>query len=82
MNRIKREPTGIVAFVIVLLGAIVYAAVGFGLNWTDEQVKLVLAVFAAAAPVVTWLISRYYTTPLSDPRSKDGTSLVPFTDIK
>lgn len=52
----NREP----ALILAAVQAVIALAVGFGLNWTPEQVSLVLAATAA----VLGLITRQKVTPV------------------
>lgn len=68
MNTIfGREPAAILG----LIQAGLALAIGFGLNWTGEQVALVLAFSAAAVAVIT----RQTSTPTHDPRLEVGTTV-------
>jgi hypothetical protein len=62
-----REPVAIAA----AIRSLILCAVSFGLQWTPEQIgATMLAVEAVLA-----LVTRSQTTPLSDPRDRDGNVL-------
>lgn len=62
-----REP----AVILALVQAGLALAIGFGLQWTGEQVALVMAFAVAVVTVIT----RQSVTPLADPRLPVGTSV-------
>jgi len=78
MNRIQREPVGIVALVVAFIQACILAAITLDyITWTTEQTVVVMAVVVAGGAIATWIISRYFVTPLADPKDRDGNALVP-----
>lgn len=58
------EPVAIGGAVQVLLSALIALALGFGwVNWTDEQVALILGVYAAVQVVIA-AVQRSKVTPV------------------
>ena len=77
MERIKKEPVITVAATLSLLGAVILLLLEFNvINWTPEQVRLVLSVAAIALPIIAAVISRFFVTSVYDPRDRDGYPLV------
>jgi len=64
MKSLLREPVLITAAV----EAVILLAVGFGLDWSGEQVASVMV----AVTAVLALITRAVVTPTHDPRGIDG----------
>lgn len=54
----RTEPVGIIGAAITIVSAIIAVAVGFGLNWTGEQVSLVMSLVSAAGYLVQLLVVR------------------------
>lgn len=78
MNKVKREPVGIVTAVVTTIEAGILMMIGLGyLNWTPEQTSTVMVFVAAISGIATWAIARYFVTPVSDPRDWEGNQLVP-----
>lgn len=73
----KREPVAIINAVIALIEAGIAVAVGFGLDWSGEQVALVMAAVVALGTVIKTILVREQVTPLADPRNAQGVRLVP-----
>jgi len=73
----KREPVAIINAIISLIEAGIAVAVGFGLDWTGEQVALVMAAVIALGNVIKTILVRDQVTPLADPRNAQGVRLVP-----
>ena len=73
----KREPVAIINAIISLIEAGIAVAVGFGLDWTGEQVALVMAAVIALGNVIKTILVRQQVTPLADPRNAQGVRLVP-----
>jgi len=71
------EPVAVVNAAVAIVEAAIALAVGFGLNWTAEQVALVMAVVVAVAALVKTLWARGQVTPVLAPRDNEGRSLVP-----
>lgn len=67
-----REPGLVLGF----LGAVISLVVGFGVDFTPEQIGLLMAVVTTGIA----LIVRPQTTPLIDPKASDGTPLVKITE--
>lgn len=59
----KREPVLTIGSVAALVAAILALLVAFGANLTDVQTQAILAVIAAAGPVVAALLARRKVTP-------------------
>ncbi len=73
----KREPVAIINAIIALIEAGIAVAVGFGLDWSGEQVALVMAAVVALGTVIKTVLVREQVTPLADPRNAQGVRLVP-----
>ena len=73
----KREPVAIINAIIALIEAGIAVAVGFGLDWSGEQVALVMAAVVALGTVIKTILVREQVTPLADPRNAQGVRLVP-----
>ncbi len=71
------EPVVVINGLITLIEAILALAVGFGLNWTPEQVGLVVAVVVAFSSLITTLWTRSQVTPVANPRNNERQRLVP-----
>ncbi len=71
------EPLAVVNTAVAIVEAAIALAVGFGLDWTPEQVALVMAVVVALAALVKTLWARGQVTPVAAPRDNEGRSLVP-----
>ena len=71
------EPVAAVNATVAILEAAIALAVGFGLDWTPEQVALVMAVVVALAALVNTLWARGQVTPVASPRDNQGNRLVP-----
>lgn len=64
MNKLSREPVAVINAATVLVEASIACAVGFGLNWSGEQVSLVMAVVVALGGLVQTVLSRSRVNPL------------------
>lgn len=73
----KVEPVAVINCLITLIEAVLALAVGFGLNWTPEQVGLVMAVVVAFSSLITTLWTRSQVTPVANPHDNDGQRLIP-----
>jgi len=71
------EPVAVVNATVAIVEAAIALAVGFGLDWTPEQVALVMAVVVALSALVKTLWARGQVTPVANPRDNEGRSLVP-----
>jgi hypothetical protein len=71
------EPVAVVNATVAIVEAAIALAVGFGLDWTPEQVALVMAVVVALSALVKTLWARGQVTPVASPRDNEGRSLVP-----
>jgi hypothetical protein len=71
------EPVAVVNATVAIVEAAIALAVGFGLDWTAEQVALVMAVVVAVAALVKTLWARGQVTPVLAPRDNEGRVLVP-----
>ena len=71
------EPVAVVNAAVAIVEAAIALAVGFGLDWTAEQVALVMAVVVAVAALVKTLWARGQVTPVLAPRDNEGRVLVP-----
>ncbi len=71
------EPVAVVNAAVAIVEAAIALAVGFGLDWTPEQVALVMAVVVALAALVKTLWARGQVTPVAFPRDNWGRVLVP-----
>ena len=71
------EPVAVVNATVAIVEAAIALAVGFGLDWTPEQVALVMAVVVAVAALVKTLWARGQVTPVLAPRDNEGRVLVP-----
>lgn len=74
---LRREPIAIINGLTALAEAAIAILVGFGLDWTAEQVALVMALVVAVANIAKTLYGRSQVTPLNDPRTNNGTPLIP-----
>jgi hypothetical protein len=57
----------------------VYAAIVMTLNAAGGHGVISVPVIVAAVSAVAALTGRHYVTPVADPRSADGTELIPVT---
>ena len=73
------EPLAVVNATVAIAEAAIALAVGFGLNWTTEQVALVMAAVVALAALVKTLWARGQVTPVTAPRDNQGRRLLPET---
>ena len=71
------EPVAVVNATVAIVEAAIALAVGFGLDWTAEQVALVMAVVVAVSALVKTLWARGQVTPVAAPRDNEGRILVP-----
>lgn len=60
----QREPVAIITACIATIEAAIAAAVGFGLDWTPEQVGLVMAVVIPVGGLVQTVLTRARVTPV------------------
>jgi hypothetical protein len=76
-----QEPVAVINGLTAMIEAAIAVAVGFGLNWTSEQVGLVMAVVVAGGNVLNTLWARAKVTPTVSRRvsrrDADNRSLVP-----
>ena len=73
------EPIAVVNATVAIAEAAIALAVGFGLDWTPEQVALVMAAVVALAGLVKTLWARGQVTPVNAPRDNEGRRLLPET---
>jgi hypothetical protein len=73
----RLEPVAVVNGLIAIIEASIALAVGFGLNWSGEQVGLVMAVVIAVGNFAKTLWARGQVTPVDDPRNNEGRRLTP-----
>jgi hypothetical protein len=73
------EPVAVVNATVAIVEAAIALAVGFGLDWTPEQVALVMAVVVAVSALVKTLWARGQVTPVAAPRDNRGRRLLPET---
>ena len=59
----KNEPVILITAVVTVIEAGIAAAVGFGLDWTAEQVGLAMAVVVAVGGLAQVLLTRSRVTP-------------------
>ena len=73
------NPTGVGATISVAVKTILVALIAVGvLPWTDTQVSAVALAIAAVVDLAIYLrLIRPRVTPLTNPRTADGTPLVP-----
>jgi hypothetical protein len=71
-----QEPVAVINGLTAMIEAAIAVAVGFGLNWTSEQVGLVMAVVVAGGNVLNTLWARAKVTPTVSPRDAHNRSLV------
>jgi hypothetical protein len=71
------EPVAVVNTAVAIVEAAIALAVGFGLDWTPEQVALVMAAVVALSALVKTLWARGQVTPVAAPRDNEGNRLVP-----
>ena len=71
------EPVAVVNATVAIVEAAIALAIGFGLDWTPEQVALVMAVVVAVSALVKTLWARGQVTPVAAPRDNEGRILVP-----
>lgn len=77
MNRIKEQPLGIVTLFIFVIEAAIAMLIGFGyLNWTVEQVGLVMTFIVGLGALANYFLLRTFVTPKANPVDIDGTALV------
>jgi hypothetical protein len=69
------EPVAVVNASVAIVEAAIALAVGFGLEWTPEQVGLVMAVVVALGTLVKTLWARGQVTPVAAPRDNQGRRL-------
>lgn len=72
-----REPIAIINGVTAIVEAAIALLVGFGLDWSAEQVALVMALVVAVANVVKTWFGRAKVTPVADPVDDEGRRLYP-----
>lgn len=70
------RPVALVNGAVALVEAAIALAVGFGLDWTAEQVGLVMAVVVAVAALVKTLWDKGQVSPVASPGDAEGPSLV------
>lgn len=75
---IAQEPVRFWAVITGLIVAVFAALVGFEIvNWTQEQIALILGVFAALGVVFQFFFVRNQVTPLVRPMNNQGEVLIP-----
>jgi len=72
-----QEPVAVINCLTAMIQAAIALAVGFGLNWTSEQVGLVMAVVVAGGNMFNTLWARTKVTPTVSVRDSDNRSVVP-----
>lgn len=72
-----REPVLTAGAVVALVTALLAVLAAFGLPLTDDQTTAVVSLISVVAPIVVALLARPKVTPLADPKTNDGTPLVP-----
>jgi len=70
------EPVAVINATITIIEAAIALAVGFGLDWTAEQVGLVMAVVVALGNLIKTIWARGQVTPVALPRDDEGRALV------
>jgi hypothetical protein len=78
---INAEPTGVTAAISTAVKATLLALIATGaLPWTDAQVTAVgIAVTAVVDLALIFGVLRPRVTPVANPKTNDGTPLVPLT---
>lgn len=76
---ISREPLAVRGVVVFAIMSLVSLAVLFGVNITNEQMAGIEVALNAVSMAVLVIWTRGKVTPVDDPMSVDGTSLVPIT---
>ena len=71
----RLEPVAVVNGTIAIVEAAIALAVSFGLNWSGEQVGLVLAVVIAIGSLIKTIWARRKVTPVAAPRDNEGRRL-------
>ena len=69
------EPVAVVNATITIIEAAIALAVGFGLDWSAEQVGLVMAVVVALGNLIKTIWARRKVTPVAAPRDNEGRRL-------
>lgn len=72
----NREPVAVINVLVAFVEATVILAVTFGFPLTNEQVGAISAVLISLGNIVATLWSRSQVTPIFDPKTNDGSSLV------
>jgi hypothetical protein len=72
-----QEPVAVINGLTAMIQAAIALAVGFGLNWTSEQVGLVMAVVVTSGNLLNTLWARAKVTPTVSARDAGNRSLVP-----
>jgi hypothetical protein len=70
------EPVAVINGTITILEAAIALAVGFGLDWSAEQVGLVMAVVVAVGNLIKTIWARGQVTPVAAPRDNQGRELM------
>jgi hypothetical protein len=68
----RLEPVAVVNGTIAIVEAAIALAVGFGLEWSGEQVGLVMAVVIAVGNLIKTIWARRKVTPVAAPRDNEG----------
>jgi hypothetical protein len=78
MTYIKQEPVRFWAAITGVVVAVFAALVGFGVvDWTQEQIGLILGVLTAIGVVFQFFFVREEVTPIVNPRNDEGQILTP-----
>lgn len=75
-----REPLAIVGAAVALVQALITTVALMGwVTLSPEQTAAWMGVVALAGTLAVTVIGRSKVTPVADPRSDEGTTLVPYT---
>ena len=69
------EPVAVVNGSVAIVEASIALAVSFGLNWSGEQVGLVMAAVIAIGNLLKTIWARRKVTPVAAPRDNEGKAL-------
>lgn len=72
----SQAPLITTAAIVSIVSAAIALLVAFGVRLTSDQQTAIMAFVTVLAPWVVALVGHNTTTPLADPKSKDGESLV------
>lgn len=67
---IKSEPVVVITAVTAFIEAGIHLAVGFGVDWSAEQVSLVMTTVVAAGAVISALCTRRLVSPVEPRRPR------------